>query len=443
MKDIPINILKPGMVFTEPVYIDEGNFLVPPGIAIKKKDLSRLTTWGVQQVHTSGNLAKTPEMVAAAVAKQEHSRSYLEQDAIVEAAKLEFNKNYFESPPDAAEEQEHGGDHPKQNAPAANSGPNAAPGAAQEETPGEFDPREIQGNTGSYREYITLILRLDKVFSHATTKVALDTLNQLTTQLLGAIRNERSQFVGYVLGGKVNGRELAKSSINSAILAAMTAQELKLPSHKIMKIVIGAMLHDIGMLRLPKELLNKQGGLSREETKLMHLHPLYSYRIAFKELNYSDEVGHVALQHHERWDGQGYPAGISGEDIDIGARILSVADAFEAMISKKPYRNSMAGSEAMKALISGNQSRFDPDVLKAFIATMGIYPVGSIVVLNDAAIARVTEVQHSAPLRPLVQILIDKFGKKQLKGEILNLLTDKTHFISRALNPKELANKSA
>jgi HD-GYP domain-containing protein (c-di-GMP phosphodiesterase class II) len=261
--------------------------------------------------------------------------------------------------------------------------------------------------------------------------------------LLNAIRGERGRFVSYILGGKVSGRELAKSSVNSAILCAMTAQELKLPPHKVMQIITGALLHDTGMLRLPKELLAKRGGLSPEESRLMHTHPLHTYRIVSKELNYPDEVGFVALQHHERWDGQGYPAKISGENIDIGARILSVADAFEAMVSKKPYRNSMVGYEAMKALMSDNQSRFDPDILKAFIAILGIYPIGSIVVLNNRAIARVVQVQSNAPLRPKVQILINAQGQKQQGTQILDLFAEKSIFISRALNPKELVGKRA
>jgi HD-GYP domain-containing protein (c-di-GMP phosphodiesterase class II) len=236
---------------------------------------------------------------------------------------------------------------------------------------------------------------------------------------------------------------MAKSSINSAILAAMIAQELLLPPHKVMQIITGALLHDIGMLRLPREILSKRGGLSQEEVQVMHTHPLYAYRLISKELNYPDSVGFVVLQHHERWDGQGYPSGTAGENIDIGARILSVADAFEAMVSKKPYRNSMVGYEAMKALMSDNQSRFDPAVLKAFIAIMGIYPIGSIVVLNDGAIARVVEVQTGAPLRPKVQVLINGSGQKEQNGAVINLMAEKNHFISRALDPKELAKKRA
>jgi HD-GYP domain-containing protein (c-di-GMP phosphodiesterase class II) len=407
VKEIPISILKPGMIFTEPVYIDDANLLVPPGVAIKQKDLARLITWGILSVKTEGGLAKTPEAIAAAEEKQKHAKNFKKAAA--------------------------GSENPES--------PNAEP----EEGPNEFDDKEIQENKGSYREYTALIQRLDRVFSHVTTGIALDALvvNELTGQLLNAIRGERGRFVGYILGGKVKGYEMAKSSINSAILSAMIAQELLLPPHKVMQVITGALLHDIGMLRLPKEILSKRSGLSQEEIQVMHTHPLYAYRLILKELNYPDAVGFVVLQHHERWDGQGYPSGIAGENIDIGARILSVADAFEAMVSKKPYRNSMVGYEAMKALMSDNQSRFDPDVLKAFITIMGIYPIGSIVVLNNGAIARVTEVQSGIPLRPKVQILLNNSGQREQNGAVINLVTDKTHFISGALNPKELVSKRA
>jgi HD-GYP domain-containing protein (c-di-GMP phosphodiesterase class II) len=408
VKEIPVNILKPGMIFSEAVYIDDDNLLVPPGVAIKQKDLARLITWGILFVKTKGGLVRTPDAVVEAAAKQEHTANF---------------KN--------------------ETADRAHADPEKEPDEPDE--PDEFDAREIRENKGSYREYTDLIQRLDRVFSHVSTGIALDTfiINELTSQLLNTIRGERGRFVGYILGGKVSGYEMAKSSVNSAILSAMIAQELIQPPHKVMQIITGALLHDMGMLKLPQEILSKRGGLSLEEARIMHNHPALSYWIILKELNYPDSVGFVVLQHHERWDGQGYPSGIAGEDIDIGARILSVADAFEAMVSKKPYRNSMVGYEAMKALMSDNQSRFDPDVLKAFIAIMGIYPIGSIVVLNDGAIARVTEVHSGAPLRPKVQILINQSGQKEQDGAVINLLAEKNHFISRALNPKELASKRA
>jgi HD-GYP domain-containing protein (c-di-GMP phosphodiesterase class II) len=176
----------------------------------------------------------------------------------------------------------------------------------------------------------------------------------------------------------------------------------------------------------------------------MQQHPLYTYKIVSKEFLYPEEVGLIVLQHHERWDGEGYPRRISGNAIDLGARIVSVADAFEAMVSQKSYRNSMMGYQAMKNLLSDNSRRFDPDVLKAFIQTMGIYPIGSIILLNNGALARVIEVHGEAPLRPRIRVLIDEFGKafKQDEGDLIDLLTEKSLFIAKALDPKELARKN-
>jgi HD-GYP domain-containing protein (c-di-GMP phosphodiesterase class II) len=210
-----------------------------------------------------------------------------------------------------------------------------------------------------------------------------------------------------------------------------------------MQIITGALLHDIGMLRLPKDIVEKKGGLSEAELQRMQAHPLYTHKIVSKELLYPEDVGLIAIQHHERWDGEGYPRRISGSAIDMGARIVSVADAFEAMVSKKSYRNSMMGYQAMKNLLSDNSRRFDPDILKAFIQTMGIYPIGSIILLNNGALARVTEVHGDAPLRPKIRILVDEFGKafKQDEGDLINLLTEKSLFIAKAIDPKELAKK--
>jgi HD-GYP domain-containing protein (c-di-GMP phosphodiesterase class II) len=124
-------------------------------------------------------------------------------------------------------------------------------------------------------------------------------------------------------------------------------------------------------------------------------------------MSYPDEIGTVVLQHHERWDGEGYPYRIAGDKIDIGARIVSIADAFEAMVSPKPYRNSILPYQAMKNLLADNSHRFEPSILKIFTLTIGVYPIGSIVKLNNGTTARVTDVRTYAPLRPKLQTLVD------------------------------------
>lgn len=149
----------------------------------------------------------------------------------------------------------------------------------------------------------------------------------------------------------------------------------------------------------------------------------------------------IALHHHERWDGKGYPDQLSENAIDMGARIVSVADAFEAMVSKKSYRESILGYQAIKNMLADNARRFDPAVIMAFTKIMGIYPIGSIIKLNDESVARVLSVNSNAPLRPVVQLLVNKTGKvyKSGEGEVVDLLAERTLFIKKAMDPAEFA----
>ena len=409
MKKVLVKNLKEGDVFSEPVYIEGNSLLVPAGVAVRKKDIDRLNSWGIEEVETNG------EPVLASVL------AGIKSDAA--GAK-----------PEKAEDGK-GKTAPK-------------PGEkAPAKKPSVITLPEVSENKGAYRAYMELIESLDDVCSSIASGVAVESrsIDNITGRLLQAVREQRHSFIGFILGGEIKGHDMAKSLVNTAILSALIAMELKLPNHKIMQVVTGALLHDVGMLRMPKEIVEKKGGLSAAELQRIQSHTLYTYKIVNKELLYPEDVGLIVLQHHERWDGEGYPRRIAGQAIDLGARIVSVADAFEAMVSQKPYRNSMMGYQAMKNLLSDNLRRFDPDVIKAFIQTMGIYPIGSIILLNNGAMARVEEVVSTAPLRPRIRILIDEFGKvyKQDDGDLIDLLVEKSLFIARAVDPKEIAGKDA
>jgi HD-GYP domain-containing protein (c-di-GMP phosphodiesterase class II) len=392
MKKISTKSLRAGLSFTEPVYIEGNSLLVPAGIAIKKKDLVRLNTWGIDTVFTDGDVIA------------EHSKDEsADNDSVHKGKNSDDKKNKILSLSD------------------------------------------VQENKGTYRTYINLIEKVDTIFSNIASGIPVEvrSIDTIAGNMVHAVREQHDQIVGFILGGEVSGFELAKSSVNSAILSAMISLEMKLLNHKVMQITTGALLHDVGMLRLPKDILEKEGDLSDAEVQRMQAHPLYSYKIICKEFLYPEDVGLVALQHHERWNGEGYPRRVVGADIDLGARIVSVSDAFEAMVSEKTYRNSMMGYQAMKNLLSDNSRRFDPDVLKAFIRIMGIYPIGSIILLNNGSIARVVEVHKDTPLRPSIRILIDEFGKvyENDEGDLIDLLTEKSLFIARALDPKEVNKK--
>jgi HD-GYP domain-containing protein (c-di-GMP phosphodiesterase class II) len=379
-KRIALDQIKPGSRFSEDVYVDETNLLVPADIAVKQRDIDNLKRWGVTFVLTEGNL-------------------------VDESAK-------------ASDEAE-------------------AQGKSQHKPLGFSGSREL------YLRYTELVDRLFQVFDKLRKNEPIESkaVDQIAQGVLALVREERDSAISAILGSMAKGSDLAKAGVNTAILSSVIGLTLKLPPYRLAYLAAGALLHDSGMLRIPDSIVKKKGSLSEDEAQKVRAHPLLSYRIITKELMYPDDVGLVGLQHHERWDAEGYPRKTSGEEIDVLARIVSIADAFEAMVSEKSYRNSMIGYAAMKALLSDNSRRFDPDILKAFIKSMGIYPIGSTVLLNNSAIARVIETHPDAPLRPKLRIIVDEFNKRFEgdEGDIVDLVTEKTLFIARALDPKELA----
>ena len=383
MNKIKTKDLKPGQVFSSPVFTEGDNMLVPEMVPLKQKDIDLLNSWGMEFVASEGHIIELDELLQP---KKE------------------------EEPPEA-------------------------------QGPIRFSINEVRQNSGPYRSYKSLIDKLNSVFVaiKSGADVQMTAIDTITAQLLQEINIHPDSFIGFILGGEVIGNELAKSSVNTAILSALTAQELKIPEHKINNIISAALLHDVGMLRLSKGITEKKGGLSDLELEQIKSHPVHTSHIVAKEIYGPKEVSLIALQHHERWDGNGYPDRLTGSAIEIGARIVSVADAFEAMVTKKSYRNSMVGYQAIKNLMADNARRFDPSVIIAFTKVMGIYPIGSIVRLNDFSVARVVNLNPEAPLRPVVQMLMDDKGKVFGSRDVVtvDLLADKKLFIKNAIDPAE------
>lgn len=416
MKTIPVKYLRPGLIFTEPVYIDDINLLVPANIAVRKKDIQHLISWGIETVVTKGEVV---------IPKESDNPSVAGVD--VTGAGKPMPQTIYKTADTGSASQ-----------------PPAAP--VRKKTISILSLREVRENQEDYRTYLNLIEELDQIFDAYTKKqdIPVRSIDGIANRLLVAVREQGGRIIGFILGGEVQDHQFAKSSINTAILSARIAMALRLAPHKILQVISGSLLHDIGMLKLPKNILERQGELSAGELRLIRAHPLASYKIICKELGLPEDAGIVAYQHHERWDGNGYPGKLAGENIDLRARIVAVADAFEAMVSEKPYRTSMEGSQAVKSLYADNGRRFDPEVLKAFIRTMGIYPIGSFVKLNNNAICRVLSVEATAPLRPKVEVLIDENDRtfRPGEGKVYNLIQEKDVFIAHALDPKEIAKHS-
>jgi HD-GYP domain-containing protein (c-di-GMP phosphodiesterase class II) len=148
--------------------------------------------------------------------------------------------------------------------------------------------------------------------------------------------------------------------------AMRVAQELGIQESSLREIEIAALLHDIGKIGIPDSILQKPSRLSEDEYTLMKKHPEYGWAVVrlFPGL---EQTSFFILHHHESYDGTGYPGGLNQEEIPIGARIVAVIDAFDAMVSSRPYRQGLRFEEAIRRLILASNTQFDPAVVRCFV----------------------------------------------------------------------------
>ena len=152
--------------------------------------------------------------------------------------------------------------------------------------------------------------------------------------------------------------------------AVRVARDLQIEEKDLFQIEVAALLHDIGKIGVPDAILKKPSRLTPEEKAIMDKHPEYSWSI-LRMFPGLEQASLFALHHHEDYDGTGYPGGLMGEEIPLGSRIVSVIDAYDAMISNRPYRQGLPHEEAVRRLLADSGAQFDPIVVKCFIPLAG------------------------------------------------------------------------
>jgi HD-GYP domain-containing protein (c-di-GMP phosphodiesterase class II) len=180
---------------------------------------------------------------------------------------------------------------------------------------------------------------------------------------------------------------------------------------RLIRLGLGLLLHDIGKVTVPSEVLNKKGPLDASEWALIRAYPA-----AGADMLTDDAVGprarSIVRSHHERYDGTGYPAGLKGENIPQLARIAAVADVFDAVTSARPYRAAAPACVGVDAVIAGDRTLFDPEVVSVFRAIVAPHPVGTSVWLSDGREGIVLEVPPSRADRPVIRVVTDHDGTR-------------------------------
>ena len=401
LRRIKVEDLKEGMVFSEPLFFDDGkNRVLGKMHPVSQRELSVLKQWKVPFVMTAGKSVQKSEEVAELVEELDT----LSDEGEISTAKTTAKKTQNKTTENAI-----------------------------------LQLPDILTHSELYTEYLAIILTMDIFLTDVKKRkpISARPIDGIALRLRNLIAADRPLVISFILSAQIPERDMSKALIDTAILAETIANFMKLPEDYIDDIILGTLLHDCGMLRIPDTILNKKGTLSDTEMQTVAAHTVYGYKAVLSEFMYTERVAMLVLQHHERWDGKGYPNGLDKDSIEIGARIIAVVDAFVAMTAQKAYRSALLGYDAMKTLLADKGRRFDYEVIKAMIQSVGVYPLGSIVLMNDTSIARVVGIAPEAPLRPLIRTLIDETGHQypNNKGKLIDLREYKNTFIIKAVDP--------
>ena len=226
-------------------------------------------------------------------------------------------------------------------------------------------------------------------------------------------------------------------SVNVGVLSIMSGISLNYKRSQLKELGVGALLHDIGKIEINKNILNKPDDLSREEFAEIQRHAELGFDILRKHSVLSLLSAHIAFQHHERWDGQGYPRQLSGEEIHEYARIVAVADVYDALVADRPYRPAYSVTQAISILKRMTGLFFDPQCVKAFLNNIAIYPLGSLLELNTGELCMVIDINRKSPAQPVVRMLYDRNWKLLTPYE-LDLSKNPSYLVKNVLSERQI-----
>ncbi len=247
-------------------------------------------------------------------------------------------------------------------------------------------------------------------------------INDLVKDILDDILSRKNIFVNLV-DIKSMDNYTYEHSVNVTLLALIIGIELKFTKEQLFDLAVGAMLHDLGKTFVPIEILSKAGALKAEEFDIIKNHTTKGYEYLKDNLDISGIARMIILQHHERIDGKGYPRGLKYDEINSFAKIVTIADVYDALTSDRPYRRAMSPNEALEYLMGGVDRYFDFKYVKAFIKRVIPYPEGSLVKLSNGDVAVIDKVNVEYPLRPSVKIIKQFNDRHEMIG--VNLIEEK------------------
>ena len=324
MKLFPVNNLESNYYFTKRAYLDEKYILLSPETPITTQLINRLKRWGYKGVLSNGTLVDAPTISGTASA---------------EASSLTIDQDIKE--------------------------------------------QELLQEAQSF--YAELVAFIERMFTMFVTKSDLQErpVSEMVKRTIDILRSHRAQVLRLSEMGEDEKNYIVNHSAKTTILAVSAGLAIRMPPHKLIELGTAALLHEIGMIRLPPQIYMSDRQLKAQERKAISAHPVLGFKI-LRQFSFPLSISLAVLECRENVDGSGYPRGITGDKMSLYAKIISVTAAYAAMTSPRPYRGPLSGHEALMEMLKQKGRVYDDTVLRALIVDLSIFPIGTYVHLCRA-----------------------------------------------------------
>lgn len=389
LKKIYTHELQVDAMYSSPLFFDDGeNMFLPPKKPVTIRHLKLLEKWNLAYVVTTGSLIQT----------KESNQDIEELEELTELEPLEEEINIAYKIAENIDSQS----------------------------------KEILEMYNYFQKRVTTIYTHIYNRKVPNRKEIIDIAEEINEK----IKHHWKEIIIFINSKAGRNLTLAESALYTAFYAGVFAQNSAEQINSV-NIIISALLHDVGMIFLPDFITQKKGILSTKEFEYVKQHPLYSMRFAENNLFMPKAISLPILEHHEQYNGEGYPKKLTTEQISSGGKLLALADSFVALISEKNYRDPYNCYEAMKILLLENKTKFYPEFVSAFINLFGMYPLGQLVELSNGSIGQVVEINPHNAFQPQIKILIKNNNEEDnfQQGLVINLLDEKDITIKRPFSP--------
>ncbi|MDH5409695.1 MAG: HD-GYP domain-containing protein, partial [Gammaproteobacteria bacterium] len=226
-------------------------------------------------------------------------------------------------------------------------------------------------------------------------------------------------------------------SVSVSGLMATFARAVGMDRQTIKQVALGGLLHDIGKMKVPNEILNKPDKLTDDEFEIMKSHVLHGVGLLTDVKGMTQEAMDVVSMHHERYDGTGYPRGLKGDEISDVGQMSMIVDVYDALTSLRCYKDPWEPSYTLKKLLEWSGSHFNKDLVNNYIRSLGIYPVGSLVLLQSGLVAIVMEQNENDLLRPDIRVIYNSRHEKYVAVKDIQLRKRQEDAIVQAVSPEK------